>query len=144
MRTSSGRDADEPREPSDAVSAEPARGTVAPWWFRGLIVVVLAAASATTYGGPLTVVILLVWIVVLVLLAAIGAALGWQRYVRLRRGSASGLSLIGVIGMIAVWLVLAKVLERILAPGTVASYAAQFVSAAIIFAGGMTVIARVE
>ncbi|MCW2663831.1 MAG: hypothetical protein JWP83_4983 [Mycobacterium sp.] len=142
LRYPSGMEADRP--PSDEVNAEPAHGAAAPWWFRGLIVVVIAAASATTYGGPLTVVILVVWIIFLVLLAAIGAASGWQRYMSLRRRSGTGLSFIVFIGMIAGWLVLAKVLERLLAPGTVVSYCAQFVSAAIIFWVGMTVIARMD
>jgi hypothetical protein len=144
LRYSSAMETDEPPEPSDEVKTRPAHGAAAPWWIRGLIVVLIAAASATVYGGPLTVAILVVWIVFLVLLAAIGAALGWQRYMSGWRRSGSGLSLIVLIGMIAGWLVLAKVLERSSVPGTVASYGVQFVSAAIIFGVGMTVMARMD
>lgn len=107
----------------------------------------IAAVSALTYGGPVTGATLVVWIVFAVLfvcLVAIGIALGWQRYMRLRRRRASALSLIVLIGMIVAWVVLANVLQRLTTPATVVSYTAQFVSAAIIFGAGMTALARMD
>lgn len=131
---------------SGGVNAEPAHGA-APWWLLGSTVVAIAAVSALTYGGPVTGATLVVWIVFAVLfvcLVAIGIALGWQRYMRLRRRRASALSLIVLIGMIVAWVVLANVLQRLTTPATVMSYTAQFVSAAIIFGAGMTALARMD
>jgi cation transport ATPase len=139
-------EANQAPEPSGDVNAERAH-SAAPWWLRGLTAVAIAAVSTLTYGGPVTGAALVVWIVFAVLfvgLVAIGIALGWQRYMSVRRRRASAPSLIVLIGMLVAWAVLAKVLQRLTTPGTVASYTAQFVSAAIIFGAGMTALARMD
>jgi hypothetical protein len=126
------------------------RTAAAPWWGRALTVVVIAAVSAITYGGPLTVATAVV--VIVVLAAMLVAGLGWQRHrgvpmrgLLLGHGGPSrsrANSRLVLIGMLVGWVIVAQVLKAFLTPGTVASYGAQFLCAAIIFGVGTTLLAR--
>lgn len=135
-----------PPEPSKIVNSEPVRSSALLWWLRGLGVVALAALSALAYGGPLTGGTLVAWIVFAVLfvvLMAASVALG-PRQMSLRGGRPSALGIIVILAMIIAWNVVAKVLESDTTPGAVASYVLQFVSAAVIFGVGMTVLFRMS
>lgn len=142
QRYSSGMNASNAPLSSGDVNAEPTRG-VMPWRLGAVGVLLIGAISAITYGGPVTGSALMVWIASAVLLVVIvGVAVARRRHSSQRGRRPSILWFVVLVGTIVTWNVLAKMIEAVTRPGTVVSYAAQFFSAAAIFAAGMTVLFR--